>query len=102
MSDARRFRPPWTVEEQSSVGQLIPTPRSKRCDRPGRREVAVGIRFVSSGYSKVGEAIRSAAWHYGRASILSLYGRGLPTSRTFCGAVSRGDEQPGMWTVVDC
>ena len=61
-----------------------------------------GIRFVSSGYSKVGEAIRSAAWHYGRASILSLYRRGLPTSCTFCGAVSRGDEQPGMWTVVDC
>ena len=53
-----------------------------------------GIQFVSSGFPKVGEAIRSAAWHYCRASILSLYGRGLPTSCTFCGAVSRGDERP--------
>jgi hypothetical protein len=41
---------------------------------------------------RVDEAIRSAAWHYYRASILNLYGCGSPTSCTFCGAVSRGDE----------
>jgi hypothetical protein len=43
---------------------------------------------------KVDEAIRSAAWHYWWASILNLYGRGLPSSCTFCGAVFRdGGEQ---------
>ena len=44
---------------------------------------------------KVDEAIRSAAWHYYRASILIPYESGLPTSCTFGGTVSRDDEQLG-------
>jgi hypothetical protein len=35
----------------------------------------------------------SAAWRYLRASFLNLYVCGLLTSCTFCGAVSRDDEQ---------
>jgi hypothetical protein len=53
---------------------------------------------------KVDEAIHSAACHYYRASIFNLYGCGSPTSCTFCGAVSRDDEQLGstnrMWSLA--
>ena len=67
----------------------------------GVGSTALGHQFVESGYfvvplqagPKVDVAIRSAAWHYCRASILNLYGCGSPSSCTFCGAVSRDDEQ---------
>jgi hypothetical protein len=67
----------------------------------GVGSTALGHQFVESGYfvvrlqagPKVDEAIRLAAWHYCRASILNLYGCGSPSSCTFCGAVSRDDEQ---------
>ena len=97
-------RPPARLILEIDVGKLLAVavahrePRLLFLDRPGRREATASVRGVrllrgpSQAGPKVDEAIRSAAWHHWRASILSLYGRGLPTCK-FCGAVSRDDEQ---------
>ena len=77
--------------EDVAAGEVINSGGGKR---PSVRLSGYFVVHLLAG-PKVDEAIRSAAWHYYRASILIPYECGLPTSCTVCGAVSRDDEKLG-------